>query len=326
MLTPAQYWDREVTQPVTPASHSWMAHPLVRHYVNESVGGRPGSWPLDWFQETYPRRRFKRALSIGCGTGAFERDLVRRGIVETIDGADLSEESLSIARNSANEEGLSDRIQYFVSDFNRLSLRGRTYDFIGFHQSLHHVTKLEDLFSQVLSALSPNGLLYLDEFVGPSRTYWTPLRIRWYSALYQLFPRDVRYFDSFAMPIQEEDESEAIRSAEILPLLWIGFHVEHLRGYGGNILAMMFPDLVVERLTDEQVLTMVRAEQQLIAAGAPPFHAVITATPKQGFRRKSAMFRYEAERKFPGFFREVRFLNRRYHRRSDGVPVGAPEG
>jgi SAM-dependent methyltransferase len=303
-----------------------MAHLLVRHYINRSIGGRDGSWPLDWFQETYPGLRFRRALSIGCGTGAFERDLVRRGIAERVDGTDLSEQSLAIANDAAREDDLAQRIHYFPSDFNSLELRPHSYDLVAFHQSLHHVAELEHLLAQVLGALTGDGLLYLDEFIGPSRTYWNAQRIRWYRVLYELLPREVRYFDAFQMPIQEEDESEAIRSGEILSNLCIGFDVEQFRGYGGNLLAMMFPDLDVERLTREQVLTLIRGEKQLLAAGAQHFHAVITARPKQGWKRTAALARYRAERRFPGLFRELRFLRRGYLCRSQGIPVASPEG
>jgi hypothetical protein len=87
----------------------------------------------------------------------------------------------------------------------------------------------------------------------------------------------------------------------------------------------MFPDLEVERLTGEQVMTMIRSEKQLLASGAPHFHAVITARPKQGSRRTVALARYRAERRFPALFRELRFVRRRYLG-SQKVPVGSPEG
>src|ERR1051326_767475 len=280
MLSPAAYWDREATTPVTPVSHGWMAHPLVRHYINESISGREGGWPLDWFQETYPRS-FENALSIGCGTGALERDLLKRNVVNHIDAVDLSNESLAIARTEAANEGLQDRVHYCRADFNQLNLPRPTYNLICFHQSLHHVERLESLMRAVRAALKPGGILYLDEFVGPSRTDWNDYTVRWYRALYQFFPRDVRYFDEFAMPIQHEDPSEAIRSADILSCLTREFDVEHFRGYGGNVLALMFPDLTVPRLNDEQVAVLIRAEKSLLNSGAPHFHSVITARPRR---------------------------------------------
>jgi SAM-dependent methyltransferase len=316
MLTPSQYWDREATNPVTPVHAGWMAHPLVRHYINQSISGKEGGWPLDWFQGTY-KRKFRRALSIGCGTGALERDLVRRDIVESVQAFDASGESLRIARETADSEGFGARIHYREGDFDNVELPHGEYDLICFHQSLHHVRNLERLLSNVHRALTADGLLYLDEFVGPSRTDWNLYAIRWYSALYQLFPRQVRYFDQFAMPIQEEDPSEAIRSADILSCLSIGFRIEHFRGYGGNILAMMFPDLLVHELSDEMVAALIRSEQSLLAAGERSFHAVITAQPKRGpLRRLIARSRYRIEPRVPRLMAELRALKRHYRERS----------
>ncbi|HWS71402.1 MAG TPA: class I SAM-dependent methyltransferase [Thermoanaerobaculia bacterium] len=325
MLTPAEFWDREVTAPLAPPSHSWTAQPLVRTYINESVGGREGTWPLDWFQAAYPGRRFRRALSIGCGPGAFERDVVRRNLADFIEGADLSEKSLEMARDAAAAEGMQDRIAYSIRDFNTLELRPRTYDFIAFHQSLHHVARLEHLLAQVHRALTPDGLLYLDEFVGPSRTYWNEQRIRWYCALYQLYPRQQRYFDEFQLPVQLDDPSEAIRSGDIFSRVSLAFDFEHVRGYGGNILAVMFPGLLVETLTEEQIATMIAAEKALLDAGAPHFHAVITARPKRGWRGALAQLMYPLIAPFPRLVRELQFLVRRYIRRSRKLVAAAPE-
>jgi SAM-dependent methyltransferase len=301
VLTASEFWDREATAPVAPPAHSWTANPAVRHYINRAVGGFEGSWPLDWFQSQYPGRVFERVLSVGCGTGALERDLLLRGITRQIDAFDGSAASIEIARRE------SPAVNYFVGDFNTIALPRGRYDMVCFHQSLHHVAALERLLRHVRHSLRPGGLLYLDEFVGPSRTDWNEYQVRWYRALYHCFPRNVRYFDEAAMPIQHDDPSEAIRSSEILSRLVIGFRVVHFRGYGGNIMAVLFPNLHVERLTGEQVDTMIRSEQALIAAGDPHFHAVIVAEPKPG---AFPTFRYVVEDAFPKSTKRLRAMIR----------------
>lgn len=324
-MEPSRYWDREVTTPVTPPAHSWTAHLEVRHYINRSIGGGNGTWPLDWFQSRYPGLVFERALSIGCGSGALERDLVRRGIVLSIEAFDASPASIELARELAAKEGFGDRIHYSIADFNTAVLKTATYDLVCFHQSLHHVDALEHLLREVRRALKPGGMLYLDEFVGPSRTYWNEVTIRWYSAIYRLFPRNLRYFDEFAMPVQVEDPSEAIRPSEILPLLRIGFSIEEFRGYGGNILAMLFPDLLVERLSDAHVDAMIAAEGAMIAAGAAPYHAVIVARPKGGVPAAVADLRYAVARRVAPVARPVRAFvgSLRPSVRAHGTPEAA---
>jgi SAM-dependent methyltransferase len=324
-MQPSDYWDREVTTPVTPPAHSWTAHLAVRHYINRSIGGGDGTWPLDWFQGRYPSQVFERALSIGCGSGALERDLVRRGIVRSIEAFDASPASIELARELAAKENLGDRIHYSIADFNTAVLKPAAYDLVCFHQSLHHVDALEHLLREVRRALKPGGMLYLDEFVGPSRTYWNEVTIRWYSAIYRLFPRSLRYFEEFAMPVQLEDPSEAIRPSEILPLLRIGFSIEEFRGYGGNVLAMLFPDLLVERLTDAQVEAMIAAERAMIAAGAAPYHAVIVARPRSGIAAIVADVRYAIGHHFSAIARPVRAFAGSFRKsvRAHGTPEAA---
>jgi SAM-dependent methyltransferase len=94
----AAFWDREVVQPT---HFSWMAHPEIRSYINESISGSPHKWPIDWLVEWLDGRRFTRALSVGCGTGPLERDLIQRGLCDFIDAFDGSPESVRIARDLA---------------------------------------------------------------------------------------------------------------------------------------------------------------------------------------------------------------------------------
>src|ERR1051325_10902440 len=89
-----QFWNAEV---LAPTHASWMAHPIVRKYINQSITGGPEAlWPFDWFESVYPGRRFERGLSIGCGTGALERDLIKRDLCTIVDAFDASPVCLEI--------------------------------------------------------------------------------------------------------------------------------------------------------------------------------------------------------------------------------------
>lgn len=299
----SRFWDGEVQ---TPTHISWMAHPLVREYINESISEPERGWPFDWFQRTYPGRLFDNGLSIGCGTGALERDAIKRGICERIEGIDGSEVSLEIARREAMAADMGDRLTYRRDDFNDLSLSPSAYDIVFFQQSLHHVSRMERLLRQVARSLRPGGLVYLDEFIGPSRTYWTERRTAFYRAAYRLIPREVRFFDDLRMPVQYEDLSEAIRSGEILSRLKIGFHVRHFRGYGGNLLAVLFPSIAPDVVPDSVVASLISAERSMLTAGVEHFHAVIVAEPKRGVSALLASLKYFFDPKFRRLARDMR--------------------
>lgn len=283
----SEFWDREV---VERKHNEWMALLPVRLHINELIGGGEPKWPIDWFESWLQGRKFERALSIGCGAGALERDLISRDLCERIDAFDASVGSLRIARETAS----SDRIRYYAADFNRCVLPRKTYDIVFFHQSAHHVSRLEYLFTQVLLALKSGGLVYLDEYVGPSRFEWSAERLAPQQAFYAALPREIRMSHELPLPIQIDDPSEAVRSSAIEPVLRIGFDVVAQRPYGGTLLSVVLPQL---KTTDAALAYCIGAERALLAAGLPSYYAVIVARPK---RRLLALIRYAA----------VRLLNR----------------
>src|SRR5258706_1157160 len=106
------FWDREVLD----RQHvPWMGIDEVRVYLNRLIGGDEPLWPIEWFERWAGERRFDRALSIGCGAGELERQLVERGIVRSVDAFDGSVVSLREARLAADATGHGDRMRYFAS-------------------------------------------------------------------------------------------------------------------------------------------------------------------------------------------------------------------
>jgi SAM-dependent methyltransferase len=63
------------------------------------------------------------------------------------------------------------------------------------------VAKLEKLFSNVLRALKPDGLVYLDEYIGPSRFDWNDDLIAPHRRFFDRIPREVRSVDPLRLPI-----------------------------------------------------------------------------------------------------------------------------
>ncbi len=284
----ARYWDREV---VAQEYQSWMSHPRVRWAINSAVSGSPHQWPLDWFASWLKGRTFRRGLSIGCGSGSLERDLLQRGLCQEIDAFDGSAESIRIATAEAAKAGFADRIHYSIGNFNEPRLRRDAYDIVFAHQSLHHVAKLEKLYRGVLRAMTRDALFYLDEYVGPSSQQWNAKSFASHRALYDMIPESQRLVSVLPLPIEPDDPSEAIRSDEILPELEIGFEILERRDYGGNLLGPLFPYVAH---TDALIDNLITAEQELLSAGQPSFYSIVVARPR---RSLFARARYFAEPK-----------------------------
>ena len=296
------FWDREIQRPTYV---EWMAIPAVADSIHRRIGGGTPLWPLDWFERTYPGTKFARALSIGCGAGALERDLVRRGLCGAVDAFDGSIASLAVARREARTAGMGGQIHYFAADFNAPAFPRAAYDAVFIHQALHHVGKLEKLLRAIRRCLKPGGLLYLEEYVGPSSTAWSAARLEPLARLYEELPRSLRILDRLPAPIQADDPSEAIRSGEIREQVAIGFEVEHERGYGGNLLSVILPALALERVDDARLADLIAREQALLASGEPDFYAVFVARPKRGLAGGLAGLRYFVEPKLKRIGREL---------------------
>jgi SAM-dependent methyltransferase len=262
-----------------------MAHPLCRAAINRRVTGDPNEWPLEWFSRKFGPRRV--ALSLGCGIGNLERAALKIGLCATITGIDFSSESIRIARERARAAGYADRLTYEVADLNQLRLPKSTYDVVFIHQALHHVASLEKLLARVAASATDNGLLFLDEWTGPSMTKWSPALLARAAGLYRELPRAWRRWPELPLPVSAHDPSEGIRSSEILPTLMLFFEPLETRPYGGHLAAPVMSQLdpTVDPgppldVAIERWLTL--EEQDLVESPDSGYHHVVVARRRRG--------------------------------------------
>jgi 2-polyprenyl-3-methyl-5-hydroxy-6-metoxy-1,4-benzoquinol methylase len=270
------YWDE--LEHHTDLGDIWMSHPLVRAAINRRVSGDPNVWPMaavaEWLR---PRLPLVKALSIGCGAGALERSLIELGAATEITGIDVSDSALDEARREAAARGMS--IDYRNAEA-RAFLRDhpRAFDAVFFHQSLHHFDALDGLMTLVGGALRDDGVLVVDEYVGPSRDEWSVARLVSANIVYRLLPRGTRRAKIVRAPINREDPTEAVASSQIVPAIERHFRVTQRRDYGGNLLALIYPNLDrTSPLLDDAVTTLLAKEERMLARGASSFYSVIVA-------------------------------------------------
>ena len=264
----------------------WMNHPAVRERINRRVTGDPFLWPIQWLPSVVPGRTpFRRAVSVGCGLGNFERSLVVHGIVRTVVGIDLGLEVLGEARRRAAEAGMSDRILYAAAEARSFFAAARGLDAVFFHESLHHFDRVSELLGLVRGALVDRGIVYLDEYVGPSRDEWTWRdQVQW-NLVYRRLPARVRRTHIIRKPVTDLDPTEAIASSTILPAVAEHFGVVSRRGYGGNLLSTIYPSLLrpdqpggpPAELYDSVIGSLLDREDRLLARGRASFHEVVVA-------------------------------------------------
>lgn len=277
----ARFWDDHHENTENP--QFWMAQPLCRAAINRRVTGNPNEWPLEWFARVYGPR--PKGLSLGCGVGNLERSMLDIGMCEEITGIDFSPRSIEIAQERAHEAGYGDRLTYQVGDLNHLRLPAAAYDVVFIHQALHHVVAIERLLARVARTLKPGGLLFLDEWTGPSMTGWSREMIDRPAALYNSVPSAWRRWPEFLPPVSADDPSEGIRSAAILPAMSLFFTPVAMRPYGGHLTALVMSQLDTppsEALDHFLEPWLEMEDDDLRSKPSCSYHHVIIGSPRRG--------------------------------------------
>ena len=257
-VTAADYWDRTVAEigdgPAFPGC--WTAHPVVRAAVMRRMTGHSAPEWIEWVKDRFLPDGVGRALSIGCSSGFSDRTAVTVGLCRAMDCLDVSPGAIALAEERARAAGLSG-LSYRVADVNGEQLPPETYDLVLFAQSLHHMEALEHVLDQVRRTLRSRGWLVLNEYIGPSRLQWTDEQLAIVNELLAVLPERLRQLGGPGGEVRHRigrvplgdfavgDPSEAVRSAEIVPLVSERFEVVERRDFGGTIL---YP--LLYRLTD----------------------------------------------------------------------------
>lgn len=99
------------------------------------------------------------ALEIGCGTGAFARELAQR--CRRVIALDLSAEMIRVARSRTSQ---FDNLEYQLADAMTWDFPRSRFDYICSIATLHHVQQRE-LLARIRDALKPGGVLVVLDLV-----------------------------------------------------------------------------------------------------------------------------------------------------------------
>ncbi|WP_210208785.1 class I SAM-dependent methyltransferase [Roseiarcus fermentans] len=193
-----------------------------------------------------------RILSIGCGDGGVELDIVEYLLSKgeskfVMTCADLSPILLDRLRKKADLKNLGKYIETIEVDLN-LSLPDRRFDMIMANHSLHHIVELEKIFDYLKSHLRDRGIFATNDMIGRNghmrwpetaaiiKAFWPMLSDseKWHAQLKRLD-------DTFTDHDCSSDGFEGIRAQDVLPLILERFHPYKFLGCGG------FVDLIVDR-------------------------------------------------------------------------------
>jgi 2-polyprenyl-3-methyl-5-hydroxy-6-metoxy-1,4-benzoquinol methylase len=106
-----------------------------------------------------------RVADIACGVGWAAVSIARGYPATTVDGFDLDEAAIALARANAGDAGVADRVTFQARDAADRSLSGR-YDLAVIVEALHDMSRPVDVLASVRRLLAPGGtLIVADERV-----------------------------------------------------------------------------------------------------------------------------------------------------------------
>ncbi|MBU1669830.1 MAG: class I SAM-dependent methyltransferase [Actinobacteria bacterium] len=258
----------------------WNQWTPVREAIDQRISGS-GSRNVVGHLADCLRQPVPRVLSLGCGSGSLDRDLLEQGVCEEVVGVDISQGALDTARRLAGDLPIS----YVRLDMESEPLP-RRFPVAFCMTTLHHINDLGSFLANVHASLDEEGLFALYEYVGPSRFQWTPRQIRLAGDIYSLLPPRYR-FNHLPRLTEYElrrpdisgmigvDPSEAVRSGEMMQVVERYFERLERREVGGGVLFPLLTGIVAnfdeeDALDREFIDLAMRLDEALTGAGVMP--------------------------------------------------------
>ena len=123
-------------------------------------------------------------LDFGCGAGWTSILLARAGY--EVLGIDISEQAITIARESALEQGVA-RVEFATADYEEFRA-SKAYDYVLFYDALHHADNEMKALEAAYRALRPGGILFAFE---PGAGHRTSAGAQKASSTYHVHEKDM---------------------------------------------------------------------------------------------------------------------------------------
>lgn len=186
-------------------------------------------------------------LSLCCGTGNLERELLKFSNIKLIDAFDISEESLIVAKEKIRNHPNKDIVHYQTANLNNHSFTLEKYDLVLAQECVHHIQNLETLYENVARSMKPKGMFLQFEYVGPNRFQFEDYIISIVNSILRLLPQKLRakepYKKTTLFDIIQADPSEAVRATDIIPLTQHYFKNTQIYYHSGTFMHILHQKL-----------------------------------------------------------------------------------
>jgi 2-polyprenyl-3-methyl-5-hydroxy-6-metoxy-1,4-benzoquinol methylase len=155
---------------------NWWRNPIVHEHINKLILGYPcsGLWAgtRKLIQDQSPKGGFKSGISVACGIGSKEMQIIEDGSVAHFDCYDLSRKRIEKGREDAAKKGLTKNIDFHESDVFATNSSGK-YDFVFWSHALHHMMDVSHALEWSKDCLVEGGVIVIDDYVGPTRMQYS---------------------------------------------------------------------------------------------------------------------------------------------------------
>lgn len=160
----------------------WWESPTIIRHVNQTICGEPiDGWNAGAIrllqQKSDDRKKLYSAVSIGCGEGIKEMQLLESNLVQKFLCFELAEERIRKGKQIAEAKGLQDRILFFKEDFFVSGYSRQSYDMVFWDNSLHHMMDVYTAVKKSYDILKPGGVFFCNDFVGKNKFQWSDMEL-----------------------------------------------------------------------------------------------------------------------------------------------------
>ncbi len=243
---------------------------------------------MQHFAQNYCDQKQKYTiLSLACGNGWQDRDLVRHIHEKKYVGVDVSKELIK----SANNQKPNNNFEYKIKNLNTDKLGYKDHFDIAINLAgLHHVENMEHIMQETHKALKPGGYFVHYEYIGPKRNQYPDKQLKLMNWMQHQFPQYLVGRSPITKPSLEvmlkEDPSEAIGSELIIPSLKKLFKIIHLQYLNGGMLYQVLYNQVQNfdqnnKKHNKLLADMIKIEENYTKQGkSKPLFAYIIAQKK----------------------------------------------
>lgn len=199
---------------------------------------------------------FKHGVSVGCGDGYKEFQILKKGLVKKFTLFELSDVRIENALRQAKMLGFEDRVEIIKGDYLNYEFTEKI-DFVHWNNSLHHMLDVEKAVKWSYQILEVGGVFYMDDFVGPTRFQWSDetleLATRIRKALPDIYLKSPYEPDQLLNRIvsrpdpkklKKDDPSEAADSSRILENVVKYFPNAEITLTGGSVYFLTLTDIL----------------------------------------------------------------------------------